>query len=103
MKCLLLLFAAAALAQETAPTVEMTPAEKQFQESMTNVTMTGFFTVGDAAETRPDSYVIERITKVQDDLWKFEARIQYNKKDFKAAIKVPVKWAGETPVLTLAN
>lgn len=103
MKALLLLVAAAALAQETAPPPDMTPAEKEFQAAMTNVTMTGYFTVGDAPETRPDKYVIERITKIKDDVWKFEARIEYNKKEFKAAVNVPVKWAGETPVLTLAN
>ena len=28
---------------------------------------------------------------------------QYNKKDYKATVKVPVKWAGDTPVLTLSN
>ena len=30
-------------------------------------------------------------------------RIQYNKKDYKATVKVPVKWAGDTPVLMLQN
>ena len=37
--------AVAILAQETAPTPEMTPVEKAFQQSMTNVVMVGFFTV----------------------------------------------------------
>src|SRR5258708_14314320 len=104
MYLLLPLFAIVCLAQETAPPpVELSPAEKQFQESMTNVTMTGFFTVGDGAETHEDRYTIDRVTKVKDDLWNFEARIQYGKKEFKATIAVPVKWAGDTPVLTLSN
>lgn len=83
--------------------VEMTPQEKQFQEMLNNVTLTGFFTVGDNAETREDKYVIERVTKIKEDVWKFEARVLYNKKEFKASVPVPVKWAGETPVLMLAN
>lgn len=90
-----------AAAQETP--VELTPAEKQFQEMLNNVTLTGYFTVGDSGETHEDRYIIERVSKVKDDQWKFDARIQYNKKDFKASVPVPVKWAGDTPVLILAN
>ena len=58
---------------------------------------------GASVETHEDRYIVERVTKVKDDVWKFEARIRYNKKDFKASVPVPVKWAGDTPVLTLAN
>lgn len=97
----LLFLGASGLCQETA--VELTPAEKQFSEMLNNVTLTGFFTVGDSGETHPDRYIIERVTKVKDDQWKFDARIQYNNKDFKASVPVPVKWAGDTPVLVLAN
>ena len=82
---------------------ELTVAEKQFQTQMTNVVMAGYYTQGDKAELREDRYVIERISKLKDDVWKFEARVQYNKKDMKIAINVPVKFAGETPVITLTN
>ncbi len=100
------LFAAALLAQQpaAAPTpVELTAAEKAFQESMTGVSLVGFFTVGDSGETHDDKYTVEKIVKVDAETWAFDARIQYNKKDYKATVKVPVKWAGDTPVLTLAN
>lgn len=96
-------FIAAALhAQETA-VESMTAAERQFQEAMNNVTMTGFFTVGDDPAAREDRYVIERVVKGKDDMWSFDARISYNQKEFKATVQVPVKWAGDTPVLTLSN
>jgi hypothetical protein len=91
------------LAQEGTPTVTLTAAEKQFQESLTNVTLKGFFTIGDEPATHEDAYLIERVTKVKDDLWNFEARISYEKREFKATVQVPVKWAGDTPVLTLSN
>ncbi|HXB72199.1 MAG TPA: hypothetical protein VNY05_28435 [Candidatus Acidoferrales bacterium] len=97
------LLPALTLAQEGTSGAALTSAEKQFQESMTNVTLTGFFTVGDEPATHEDSYLIERVTKVKDDLWSFDARISYNKREFKATVEVPVKWAGETPVLTLSN
>jgi len=82
-----LITAVFAMAQETAPPpIELNAAEKQFQEALNNVTLIGFFTQGDTAELHDDKYVIERVTKVKEDTWKFEARIQYNKKDFKVAM-----------------
>src|SRR5260221_9765713 len=68
-----------------------------------NATMKGFFTVGESPEARHDKYIIEGLTKIGDDLWKFDARIQYGGKDYKASVNVPVKWAGETPVLSMAQ
>ena len=99
----LLILATTLLVQEPAAPLELNAAEKQFQEMLANVTMEGYFTVGDGAETRPDRYIIERVTKIKDDVWRFEARVLYNGKDFKAAVPVPVKWAGDVPVLTLSN
>jgi len=93
----------AAFAQETSPAPEMTPVEKQFQQSMNNVLMVGFFTVGDSTELHDDRYVIEGVTKVKDGLWKFAARVQYNKKDVKVALNVPVFFAGDTPVISLTR
>ena len=92
------------LAQDVAPPpLELNAAEKQFQEALNNVTLIGYFTQGDGAELHDDKYVIERVTKVKEDTWKFEARIQYNKKDFKVAMALPVKFAGDTPVISLTN
>ncbi len=90
-------------AMAAAPAVEMTAAEKQFAESMTNVTLTGFFTVGDAGETHEDRYTIGKITKIGEGLWNFDASIKYGEREFKATVQVPVKWAGDTPVLTLES
>lgn len=97
-----LLFVAATFAQTTAAPA-LSAAEKQFQDSMADVTLEGFFTSGDKAELKEDHYVIERVSKVGEDLWKFEARIQYNKRDMKVAMPLPVKWAGDTPVISLTN
>jgi thiosulfate/3-mercaptopyruvate sulfurtransferase len=83
--------------------VELNAAEKRFQESMTGVTLTGFFTVGDSGETHEDRYTIGKIAKIGDDLWNFDASIKYGAREFKATVQVPVKWAGDTPVLTLQS
>jgi hypothetical protein len=99
MKVLLILLACAAWAQEPA----LNEAEKKFQDSMANVTLVGYFTSGDKAELKEDKYTIVRVTKVKEDLWKFEARIQYNQKDVPVAMALPVKFAGDTPVISLTN
>ena len=96
---LLLLVSAAAFAQD----VELTPIEKQFQDSLTNVTLVGYFTAGDGADVHEDKYVIDRVSKIKDDTWKFEAHIQFNKKDMKVALPLPVKFAGDTPMISLTN
>jgi hypothetical protein len=89
--------------QAPAATIEMNALEKQFQEAMTNVSLIGYFTVGDGATTMPDRYNIASIRKIDTDVWSFDASIQYGNKNFKATVQVPVKWAGDTPVLTLSN
>jgi hypothetical protein len=96
---------ASLLAQQpaAAPAVEMNALEKQFQQSMTNASLIGFFTIGDGSMTMPDKYTIASITKVDTDVWNVEASIEYGNKAYKATVKVPVKWAGDTPVLTLSN
>jgi hypothetical protein len=98
----LLLFALAATAQDSPPPV-LTPLEKDFQEAMTNVTLTGFFTVGDSGDPHDDRYTIEGLSKGEGGIWNIQARIQYNKKDYKATVKVPIQWAGDTPVMMLQN
>ena len=100
-------FAALAFAAVTAlpaqQAIELNASEKQFQESMSNVTLTGFFTVEDASEASADKYSIGKVAKIGEDLWSFEASIEYNNRPFKAIVKVPIKWAGDTPVMTLSN
>jgi hypothetical protein len=102
--CALILgFPLAALAQPPAAPVETTPAEREFQQAMSNVVLAGYFTVGDSSELHDDRYVIDSVTKVRDGLWKFAARVQYNKKDIPIAIDVPVFFAGDTPVISLTR
>ena len=91
------------LAQQPAPAPGMNDLEKQFQASLTNASLVGFFTLGDSPEARPDKYTIENLTKIDGDTWKFDARIQYGGKDYRASVNVPVKWAGDTAVLSMAQ
>jgi hypothetical protein len=95
------LMAAVVFAQDAPapPAVAMNAAEKAFFDSMNNVKMIGYFTVGDSKELHDDAYVIEKITKVADGQWNFSARIQYGGRDVKVTLKIPVAFAGDTPVI----
>jgi len=98
-----LLLVTTLLSQQAAPAAEMNDLEKQFQATLTNASLIGFFTLGDKPETTPDKYTIENLTKLEGDVWKFDARIQYGGKDYRASVNVPVKWAGDTAVLSMAQ
>lgn len=89
--------------QPVTPPVEMSPAEQAFQQTMTDVVLEGFFTVGEGTELHPDRYEITSVTKVKDGVWRFVARVQYNKKDFPVTLNVPVYFAGDTPVISLTR
>src|SRR6476646_1429359 len=90
-----------ALAQESQPT--LTPAEKEFQQSMSGVTLNGHFSREGASGLSDEKYSIDKVTKIKDSLWRFDARIQYGGRDVKAPIEMEVKWAGDTPVITLTD
>src|ERR1043165_6823558 len=99
----LMALAMGAIAQEATPAPEMNAAEKAFQQSMNNVTMVGFFTVGDSTELHDDKYIIDSVSKVKDGMWKFVAHVLYQKKDMKVTLNVPVNFAGDTPVISLTR
>jgi len=80
--------------------------EKQFTEMLTGAQLVGVFTTtGQESEKAPlpDKYTIDRVKKLKNDFWLFEARIQYNNNDVKVPLPLEVKWAGDTPVITLTK
>ena len=85
-----------------APTNE---AEKKFAETLTNATLIGQFT--DAA--RPDAppreerYTISSVRKIMGDRWLINARIQYGGKDVTVPMLLPVKFADDTPMISLTD
>lgn len=77
---------------------------KKFAESMTGVKLVGQFTVRGKENDKParDEYTILSATKMENgDYWLIKARIQYGKNDLTIPMPLQVKWAGQTPVITL--
>jgi hypothetical protein len=77
--------------------------EKQFQESMTNATLAGNFTVRGRPGQSEDRYTITGINRLAGDTWIFRTRIQYGGHDVTVPVPIAVKWAGDTPVITLTD
>ena len=100
------LVAAAAHCQEPAksgPTPEMI---KKLEADLTNVKLVGTFTVTGKEDQapKPEEYTISSAMKLPDgDVWLIKARIKYGDKDATVPIPLEIKWAGDTPVITLTN
>lgn len=88
------------------PALDRAALEKQFEETMSGATMIGSFTVQGADKDKPlasEKYTLGRVRKVKDDFWLFETRIQYGDHDVTLPLTLEVKWAGDTPVITLTD
>lgn len=79
--------------------------EKQFEETMSGAVLIGKFTTGakDANPPKEEKYTITKVSKVEGDVWLFMARVQYGDHDVTVPMPLEVKWAGDTPVITLTD
>jgi hypothetical protein len=76
--------------------------EKAFADRLTNAVMAGQYTVGKAAP-KSDKYTIVSVRKLKGDDWLFTARIEFGGKDVTLPVIIPIKWAGDTPVISVTN
>ena len=83
-----------------APTDEQAAA---FARTMSDATLVGAFTVdGMPQQVKQERYRMGAVKRVRDDMFQFETRIQYGGKDVPVpSLYLPVKWAGDTPVITV--
>ena len=100
----------AAAAQQVEPKTTK-PAKAPSQEKreqalarlLSGAVFEGQYTVEDARgrRTGQDRYTIEQAKKLRGNYWLLVVRIQYDGKDVKVPLTLPVLWAGQTPVITL--
>lgn len=79
---------------------------ERFAKMLTGSKFQGQFTVDGKPlnQLEEEAYELEKVEKMPEaDLWSITARIKYGKKDYKVPVPIYVKWAGETPVLTMDN
>ena len=112
----LLVSVAPVLAQEAKPGAPAKPPpaadkvpdraqlEKEFAETMSGSVLVGHFSMdGRAGEPKEERYTIQRVTKQQGDTWLFLARIEFGGRDVTIPMLIPVKWAGDTAVISVTD
>lgn len=96
-------------AEETKAAAKPVMSQEQLEEklvaTLTGATLEGKFSVvdkGKAGEDKEDKYTILAVSKLTGgETWIITARVQYGGKDFTVPFPVLVKWAGDTPVITV--
>ena len=80
--------------------------EAQFASRMQGAKLVGFFTdesAGAGKELAEDTYVFNKLEKLEGDRWRIEAGMEYGGRTFAFPIVVEILWAGDTPVLAITD
>ena len=74
-----------------------------FEEAMEGVVLRGHYTITGAEEPAAEErYEIQGVSKLDEgDLWLFRCTIQFGENNVTLPLPLVVKWAGDTPVITL--
>lgn len=81
-----------------------TALEEQFAKEMSGATLVGFYTTkGKEAEAglKEDRYLLSEVKKQENGKWLFA--YQTSEKGIRIPLTLDVKWAGDTPVITLTD
>lgn len=78
--------------------------EKRFEETMTGAVLVGKFTTrGREENPKDDRYTIVSAKKLLGDKWVITARVEYGGETMAIPLIVPVKWAGDTPIISVTD
>lgn len=80
--------------------------EKRFTDTLTQATFNGRWCLveqGKLGPSKEETYTIQGVNKVGGDVWLVHARIQYGQRDVTVPVPVRVKWAGDTPVISITD
>lgn len=77
---------------------------RAFSESMAGVTLAGQSTrLAREGVFGPERYRIDGVTHISGDAWLFRTRLNVRGSEIPVPIPLTVKWAGDTPVITLTD
>jgi len=88
------------------------PADKpneqhtKLQKMLDNVKLVGHFTMlgkEDGALSKEEYTILSASKLPVGDLWMLKTRIKYGGKDMTVPLPLEIKWAGDTPVITLTD
>jgi hypothetical protein len=79
--------------------------EAALSKMLSGATLEGSFTStgagSDPSKLAREKYTLGEVKKLAGEMWQFPARIQYGGKDITLPIILPIRWAGDTPVVTV--
>jgi hypothetical protein len=76
----------------------------EFQEMMSGVTLVGHSTRFDQdGMFGEERYMIDKVSKLTGDTWLFRTRLKYGSHEIPVPIPLTVRWAGDTPVISLTD
>ena len=79
--------------------------EAALSKMLSGATLEGSFTASgpgtDPTKISREKYTLGEVKKVAGDIWQFPARIEYGGKDITLPIPLPIRWAGDTPVVVV--
>ena len=94
----------------TAPTTQpfdRAALERQFEQTMSGARLVGYSTDTRRPDDPPrkDGYTIDKVTKLpgNNDNWMFTARIPFRGAEIAVPLVIPVRWAGDTPVISVTD
>ena len=86
------------------PVTPQDELDKKFEERMKGVALIGRSSRQSSDKiSSEEKYLIEGVSKLTGETWLFRSRFQYAGKDIPLPVPVTIKWAGDTPVITLDN
>lgn len=78
--------------------------EKKFQDTLSGATLVGNSTrLNKPGISGEERYVIEKVSKMTGDVWLFQTRLRFGSHDLPLPLPITVKWAGDTPIITLTD
>lgn len=77
---------------------------RAFAASMTNVALVGYSTsLRREGLSKGERYEIDKVSYISGDMWLFQTRLKYEEHDIPVPMPLTIKWAGDTPVITMTD
>jgi hypothetical protein len=81
--------------------------EAALSKMLSGATLEGSYTLSgpgaEGSKLAREKYTLGEVKKLAGDVWLFPARIEYGGKDVTLPIPLPIRWAGDTPIVVVDN
>jgi hypothetical protein len=78
--------------------------DENFRQMMSGAVLVGYSTrLNREGLSGEERYTIDKVSKVAGDTWLFQTRLKYGSREIPVPIPLTIRWAGDTPVITLTD